>query len=91
MPSQLICFFKFDPTLSANNYASKTPNLKNYHIFGKLRTLAFTWYPPIYVIPFHNEEFADGSTIGGRQGLKNKKGIEDGGEANDNLSNLSFR
>ena len=45
--SQLIFFFKFDPTLSAHNYASKTPNLKNYHIFGKLRTSAFTWYPPI--------------------------------------------
>ena len=41
-PSQLILFFKFDPTLSAHNYAPKTPNLKNYHIFGKLRTSAFT-------------------------------------------------
>ena len=40
-------FLKFDPTLSAYNYASKTPNLKNYHIFGILRTSAFTWYPPI--------------------------------------------
>ena len=40
-------FSKFDPTLSAYNYASKTPNLKNYHIFGILRTSAFTWYPPI--------------------------------------------
>ena len=40
-------FSKFDPTLSAYNYASKTPNLKNYHIFGIVRTSAFTWYPPI--------------------------------------------
>ena len=40
-------FSKFDPTLSAYNYASKTPNFKNYHIFGILRTSAFTWYPPI--------------------------------------------
>ena len=47
VPSQLIFFVKFDPTLSANNYGLKTPNLKNYHIFGKLRTSAFTWYPPI--------------------------------------------
>jgi len=40
-------FSKFDPTLSAYNYASKTLNFKNYHIFGILRTSAFTWYPPI--------------------------------------------
>ena len=26
-------FFKFDPTLSADNYAYITPNLKNYHKF----------------------------------------------------------
>ena len=45
--SQLIFFFKFDPTLSAHNYASNTPNLKNYLIFGNLRTFSFTWYPPI--------------------------------------------
>ena len=31
-PSQLILFFKFDPTLSAHNYAPKTPNLKNYAV-----------------------------------------------------------
>ena len=34
-------------TLEADNYGLKPPNLKNYHIFGKLRTSAFTWYPPI--------------------------------------------
>ena len=49
-------FSKFDPTLSAYNYASKTPNFKNYHIFGILRTSAFTWYPPILVIPFQKFE-----------------------------------
>ena len=40
---------------------------------------------------YQEKSTSDGSTIGGRQGLKNKKGIEDGGEANANLSNLSFR
>ena len=38
---------KFDLTLTAHNYGLKPPKLENYHIFGKLRTLAFTWYPPI--------------------------------------------
>ena len=40
--SQLIFFFKFDQTLTANNYGLKPSNLKNYHIFGILRTSAFT-------------------------------------------------
>ena len=40
-------FSNIDPTLTAHNYGLKPPNLKNYHIFGKLRTSAFTWYPPI--------------------------------------------
>ena len=61
VPSQLIFFVKFDPTLSAHNYAPKTPNLKNYHIFGKLWspesrvwTLAFTWRYPGYVFLYQN-------------------------------------
>ena len=32
------------PTLSSHNSCSKPPNLKNYHIFGILRTSAFTQY-----------------------------------------------
>ena len=40
-------FSEFDPTLTANSYGLKPPNLKNYHIFGILRTFSFTWYPPI--------------------------------------------
>ena len=31
-------------TLSSHNSCSKPPNLKNYHIFGILRTSAFTQY-----------------------------------------------
>ena len=42
-----IFFFNFDLTLTANNYGLKTPNLKNYHIFGILRAFSFTWYLPI--------------------------------------------
>ena len=38
-------FSEFDPTLTAKSYGLKTPNLKNYHTFGKLRTSAFTQYP----------------------------------------------
>ena len=30
-------------TLSSHNSCSKPPNLKNYHIFGILRTSAFRW------------------------------------------------
>ena len=55
-PSPTNFFSKFEPTLTANSYGLKTPNLKNYHIFGKLRTSAFTGYPPIQVIPFQNVE-----------------------------------
>ena len=40
-------FSEFDPTLTANNFGLKPPNLKNYHIFGIARTFSFTWYPPI--------------------------------------------
>ena len=39
-------FSEFDPTLTANSYGLKPSNLKNYHIFGILRTFSFTWYPP---------------------------------------------
>ena len=37
-------FFKFHPTLTANNSGLKPSKLKNYHIFGKPRTSAFSWY-----------------------------------------------
>ena len=40
-------FSEFDPTLTANNFGLKPPNLKNYHIFGIARTFSFTWYHPI--------------------------------------------
>ena len=39
-------FFKFHPTLTANNSGLKPSKLKNYHIFGKPRTSAFSWYTP---------------------------------------------
>ena len=38
------CFFNFDPTLTANYSGLKSLNFENYHIFGNLRTSAFTWY-----------------------------------------------
>ena len=38
---------EFDPTLTANSYGLKPSNLKNYNIFGILRTSAFRWYHPI--------------------------------------------
>jgi len=37
-------FFNFDLTLTANNSGLKPLKLKNYHIFGILRTSAFSWY-----------------------------------------------
>ena len=37
-------FFKFHPTLTANNSGLKPSKLKNYNIFGILRTSAFSWY-----------------------------------------------
>ena len=39
-------FFEFDLTSTAYNYGLKPPNLENYHIFGILRTSAFTWSYP---------------------------------------------
>ena len=33
-------------TLTANNSGLKPSKLKNYHIFGMLRTSAFSWYTP---------------------------------------------
>ena len=35
---------KNSPTLTANNSGLKPSKLKNYHIFGKPRTSAFSWY-----------------------------------------------
>ena len=49
-------FLKFDSTLTANNSGSKPLNLKKYHIFGILRTSAFTWSYPGWVIPVQNFE-----------------------------------
>ena len=49
-------FLKFDSTLTADNSGSKPPNLENYHIFGILRTSAFTWSYPGWVIPVQNFE-----------------------------------
>ena len=40
-------FFKFHPTLTANNSGLKPSKLKNYHIFGMPRTSAFSWYTPL--------------------------------------------
>ena len=37
---------KNSPTLTANNSGLKPSKLKNYHIFRKRRTSAFSWYPP---------------------------------------------
>ena len=37
-------FFNFDLTLTANNSGLKPLKLENYHIFGILRTSAFSWY-----------------------------------------------
>ena len=36
--------WKFEWTLEADNYGLKPPNLKNYNIFGILRTSPFSWY-----------------------------------------------
>ena len=36
--------FQFHPTLTANNSGLKPSKLKNYNIFGILRTSAFSWY-----------------------------------------------
>ena len=38
--------WKFEWTLEADNYGLKPPNLKNYNIFGMLRTSPFPWYHP---------------------------------------------
>ena len=42
--SPLNFFFNFHSTLTANNSGLKPSKLKNYHIFGILRTSAFSWY-----------------------------------------------
>ena len=47
---------EFDHTLTANNFGLKPPNLENYHIFGILRSSAFTWSYPGWVIPVQNFE-----------------------------------
>jgi len=47
---------KFDSTLTADNSGLKPPNLEKYHIFGILRTSAFTWSYPGWVIPVQNFE-----------------------------------
>ena len=39
-------FPDFVLTLEADNYGLKAPIFKNYHIFGNLRTSAFTWCHP---------------------------------------------
>ena len=39
--------WKFEWTLEADNYGLKPLNLKNYNIFGILRTSPFSWYHPI--------------------------------------------
>ena len=39
-------FLKFHPTLTANNSGLKPSKLEKYHIFGILRTSAFTWSYP---------------------------------------------
>ena len=43
-------------TLTANNFALKTPPGKNYHIFGNLRTSVFQWWYPGYGLVFENFE-----------------------------------
>ena len=53
-------FFKFHPTLTANNSGLKPSKLKNYHIFGMPRTSAFSWYTPFrsyYWITFRKMHF----------------------------------
>ena len=45
--SPLNFFLNFHPTLTANNSGLKPSKLKNYNIFGILRTSALTWYHPI--------------------------------------------
>jgi hypothetical protein len=55
-PSLLFLKLKFELTSGAHNSASKSPNLENYHIFGILRTSAFTWSYPGWVIPVQNFE-----------------------------------
>ena len=42
------------PTLSSDNSRSKTRRPKNHHIFGIVRTLAFTWWYPGYVFLYQN-------------------------------------
>ena len=42
------------PTLSSDNSRSKTRRPKNHHIFGTVRTLAFTWWYPGYVFLYQN-------------------------------------
>ena len=41
-------------TLSSDNSRSKTRRPKNHHIFGIVRTLAFTWWYPGYVFLYQN-------------------------------------
>ena len=43
-PSPLIFSFKFDLTLTANNYGLKPSKLKNVNIFRNVRTCSFTWF-----------------------------------------------
>ena len=45
-----------DWTLTANNSPLKSRRPKKYHIFGKLRTWAFSWWYPGYGIVFENFE-----------------------------------
>ena len=49
MPITMQCGgnLNFHPTLTANNSGLKPSKLKNYNIFGILRTPAFSWYHPI--------------------------------------------
>ena len=51
-----IFFSKFDLTLTANNSPLKSRTPKKYHIFGNLRTSAFSWWYPGYGIVFENFE-----------------------------------
>ena len=56
-PQQLTSMMsRIDPTLTANNSGSKPSNLKKYHIFGIVRTSAFTWSCPWWVIPYQSFE-----------------------------------
>ena len=43
-------------TLTANNSPLKSRTPQKYHIFGKLRTSAFSWWYPGYGIVFENFE-----------------------------------